>query len=266
MNVSQWIETLERKGRISFSLNEIWSELPGYSESAVKSSLKRLSKKGKIVSFHKGFYLIISAQYATRGILPAALFMDNFMKYLNRSYYVGLLSAAALYGAAHHQPQEYFVMTTFPVLRPSRKRGLKVNFISKRNIESRLLKERKTETGYLKVSSPALTAIDLVQYEKRTGGLSRVAVVLNELVEEMDPKEFDPVFFASVPTSAVQRLGYLMEQVIKREKLADELFEASGINGLKFFRVPLKTSLPAYGYQSDNRWKVIVNSEIVLEE
>ena len=85
-----------------------------------------------------------------------------------------------------------------------------MNFISKKNIENRLLKERKTETGYLKVSSPALTAIDLVQYEKRTGGLNRVAVVLNELVEEMDPKEFDPVFFASVPTSAVQRLGYLL--------------------------------------------------------
>jgi len=141
-----------------------------------------------------------------------------------------------------------------------------VNFISKKNIENRLLKERKTETGYLKVSSPALTAIDLVQYEKRTGGLNRVAVVLNELFEEMDPKEFDPVFFASVPTSAVQRLGYLLEQVIKREKLADELFEASEMNGLKFFRVPLKASLPAYGYRSDNRWKVIVNSEIVLEE
>lgn len=57
-----------------------------------------------------------------------------------------------------------------------------------------------------------------------------------------------------------------MEQVIKRDKLADELFEASEINGLKFFRVPLKASLPAYGYRPGNRWKVIVNSEIVPEE
>jgi hypothetical protein len=90
--------------------------------------------------------------------------------------------------------------------------------------------------------------------------------VLNELVDEIDPREFDSVFFSSVHSTTVQRLGYLTEKVINREKLADELFEASGKNGLKFFRIPLKTSLPAIGYSSDNRWKVIVNSEIVLDE
>ena len=266
INVSQWIENLEKKGRISFSLNQLEDELPSYSGVAIKSALRRLSKKGKIVSFHKGFYLIISAQYANRGILPAALFMDNFMKHLNRPYYVGLLSAAALYGAAHQQPQEYFVITDFPVLRPSHKKGLKVNFISKSKIESQLLKERKTESGYLKVSSSLLTASDLVQFEKRSGGITRVATVLNELIEEMDPKEFDPIFFTSTPSTAIQRLGYLIEKVINNEKLANELFEASQKNGLDFFRIPLKASDPTKGFSSDNRWKVIVNAEIEIDE
>ncbi len=266
INVSRWIENLEKKGRISFSLNQFEQELPNYSEVAIKSALRRLSKKGKIVSFHKGFYLIISAQYANRGILPAALFMDTFMKYLNRPYYVGLLSAAALYGAAHQQPQEYFVITDFPVLRPSHKKGLKVNFISKSNIESRLLKERKTESGYLKVSSPVLTASDLIQFEKRSGGITRVASVLNELVEEMNPIEFDAIFFSSTPSTAIQRLGYLIEKIINNEKLANGLFEASQKNGLIFFRIPLKASAPTKGFSSDNRWKVIVNTEIEIDE
>ena len=266
INVSRWIENLEKRGRISFSLNQLEEELPNYSGAAIKSALKRLSKKGKIVSFHKGFYLIISAQYANRGILPAALFMDDFMKFLNRPYYVGLLSAAALYGAAHQQPQEYFVITDFPVLRPSHKKGLKVNFISKSKIESRLLRERKTESGYLKVSSPVLTASDLVQYEKRSGGITRAATVLNELVEEMEPKEFDSVFFASTTATAIQRLGYLIERVLNNEKLANELFEASQKNGLVFFRIPLKASAPAKGFSSENRWKVIVNAEIEIDE
>jgi len=110
INVSAWVEDLEKKGRNSFSLLQLEEELPDCSEIAIKSALKRLSKKGKIVSIHKGFYLIISAPYANRGILPAALFMDSFMNYLQRPYHVGLLSAAALYGAAHQQPQEYFVI------------------------------------------------------------------------------------------------------------------------------------------------------------
>jgi len=247
-------------------LNQLEGELSGYSGVAIKSALKRLSKKGKVVSFHKGFYLIISAQYANRGILPAALFMDNFMKHLNRTYYVGLLSAAALYGAAHQQPQEFFVITDFPVLRPSHKKGLKVNFISKSNIESRLLRERKTESGYLKVSSPALTASDLIQYEKRAGGITRVATILNELQEGIDPKEFDPVFFNSTPSTAIQRLGYLIEKAINNKNLANELFAASQKNGVNFFRIPLKASAPAKGFYSDNRWKVIVNIEIEMDE
>lgn len=266
INVSEWVENLEKKGKISFSLTQLEEELTNYSGIAIKSALKRLSKKGKIVSIHKGFYLIISAQYANRGILPPALFLDSFMKYLERPYYVGLLSAAALYGAAHQQPQEYFVVTDFPVLRPSQKKGLKVNFISKKTIEKRLLNERKTESGYLKVSSPILTASDLLQFEKRSGGITRVSSVLNELVEEIDPKEFNSIFFASTHSTAVQRLGYLIEKVINNEKLANELFKASKENGLDFFRIPLKPSAPIKGFSSDNRWNVIVNIKIEIDE
>jgi hypothetical protein len=54
INVSRWIKNLEKKGGISFSLNQLEKELPNYSGVAIKSALRRLSKKGKIVSFHKG--------------------------------------------------------------------------------------------------------------------------------------------------------------------------------------------------------------------
>ena len=266
INVAEWVKNLENRGRISFSLKNLEKELASYSGTAIKSALKRLAKKGKIVSFHKGFYLIIPAQYALRGILPPSLFIDGLMNYLEKPYYVGLLSAAALYGAAHQQPQEYFIITDFPVLRPAIKKGVKVNFISKNKIEKRLLNERKTESGYLKVSSPVLTASDLVQYEKRSGGITRIAAVLNELAEEMDPKEFNPIFFASTPSTAVQRLGYILEKVINNDKLANELFEASKENKLDFFRIPLKASAPVKGFPSDNRWKVIVNIDIKIDE
>jgi predicted transcriptional regulator of viral defense system len=262
INVSSWVENLEKRGRNSFSLIQLEEELPNYSEIAVKSALRRLSKKGKVVSIHKGFYLIISVPYANRGILPAALFMDRFMNYLQRPYYVGLLSAAALYGASHQQPQEYFVVTDFPVLRPSHKKGQKV----KKTIERRLLKERKTESGYVKVSSPALTASDLVQFEKRSGGLTRVATILDELISEIDPKEFNSVYFKATPTTVVQKLGYLIEKVIRNENMADKLFKASKENQLDFYRIPLKPSASLKGFLSDNRWKVIANIRIEMDE
>src|SRR5690606_8775061 len=110
---------------------------------------------------HKGYYLIINPQYASRGILPPSLFMDGLMKFLGRPYYVGLLNAASFHGAAHQQPQEYFVFTDFPALRTNKKRGVRINYISKKKIPAEFLEKKKTETGFIHISNPALTAIDL---------------------------------------------------------------------------------------------------------
>lgn len=41
INVSRWIENLEKKGRISFSLNPLEEELPNYSGAAINSALKQ---------------------------------------------------------------------------------------------------------------------------------------------------------------------------------------------------------------------------------
>ena len=124
INLEQWADLLLSKGRHSFSLSELKMAYPEQSDIAFKYSLLRLSKKKQILSVAKGYYLIISLQYLSQGILPPDLFIDSLMKYLNRPYYVGLLNAASYYGAAHQQPQEFFVFTRFPVMRPTQKKGI----------------------------------------------------------------------------------------------------------------------------------------------
>jgi len=161
-----WTEELQSKGKLAFSLRQAHEAFPELSEDAIKLALNRLSKKDKIVSIHKGYYLIIPPQYSSKGILPLALYIDGLMRFLQRPYYVGLLSAAAYHGAAHQQPQEFFVVTSLPALRATERKGIKVNYISKNSINEALIESRKTESGYLKISSPALTATDLVQFEK----------------------------------------------------------------------------------------------------
>lgn len=99
----------------------------------------------KIVSVYKGYYVIVSHQYSFKGILPPHLFIDGLMKFLQRKYYVSLLSAAAIHGAAHQQPQEYYVMIEHPALRPMSKRGLKINHVNKNNINKDFVEQRKKE-------------------------------------------------------------------------------------------------------------------------
>ncbi len=266
ISINQWQDKVLSKGAYGFSKEAVHQELPSFSDIAVKRALNRQSSKGKILSFYKGYYLIIPPQYATKGILPPQLYLDAFMKYLQRPYYVALLNAAAYHGASHQQPQEYFVMTDFPVLRPTQKKGLKINYISIKEIPESLIEKRKTEAGYLNISNAALTACDLIQFEKRIGGMNRAATVLNELAEAISPADFSPTLLKHVHVATMQRLGYLLEHVCFRQELADSLFDAMEQEKLGFFRTPLKAANETIGFASDHRWKVIVNTEIEIEE
>lgn len=266
ISIVQWLDILLARGSYGFATEALQQEIPSYSDIAIKRALSRLSAKGKIVSLHKGYYLLVPPQYASKGILPPPLFLDAFMKYLQRPYYVSLLNAAAFHGASHQQPQEYFVMTDFPVLRPTRKKGLQVNYISIKEFPQSLIEQRKTEAGYLNISNPALTACDLIQFEKRVGGLNRATTVLNELVEVIKPDDFTHALLNHVHVTTLQRLGYLLDNACSSTELANALFEAMKRENLRLFRIPLKSSGKTKGFSSDNRWKVVVNTEIEIDE
>jgi predicted transcriptional regulator of viral defense system len=265
-NLRGWIDHLQSQGKLAFSLAESHEAFPNLSETAVKLALHRLSKKEKIISIYKGYYLIIPPQYASKGILPPSLYIDGLMRFLERRYYVGLISAAALHGAAHQQPQEFFVVTTLPPLRATERKGIKVNYISKKSVTKKLIESRKTESGYLQVSSPALTATDLIQFEKRIGGLNRAATVITELAEVLRPEMFSADLFDEVSTYSIQRLGYILEYKAGRKELADALLENVRKAGLSFFRIPLKADHPVQGFSSCENWKVIVNTDIEIDE
>lgn len=262
ISIHSWVENLQSQGKYAFSLMLLQTQLPGFSDIAVKSSLSRLTKKGLIISIHKGYYLIIPPQYKSKGILPPSLYLDAFMNELKRPYYLALLNAAAYHGASHQQPQEFFVITNFPVLRPTQKKGLKVNYISKKELPEKLLEAKKTEAGYLKISNPVLTATDLIQYEKRVGGINRVATVLNELAEAIKPEAFDQYLLQHTPITALQRLGYLLDKVFDNQALANALYTALQNDKAPFFRTPLKASAVTKGFTADEKWKVIINTTI----
>jgi predicted transcriptional regulator of viral defense system len=265
IRILTWIELLLSRGAFAFSIESAKNELPGYTEIALKRALSRMSAKGKIISIYKGYYLILPPQYAIKGILPPALFIDVFFKFLNRPYYVSLLNAAAYHGASHQQPQEYFIMTNFPAMRATQKKGLKINYVSIDKIPEKLIEKRKTEAGYIAVSSPVLTATDLVQFEKRIGGVNRAATILNELMEVLKPSDFNEDILAYAAVTTLQRLGYLLEFVCINKELSDGLFKKMEQRKLRLFRIPLKASGQTKGFSSDNRWKVIVNTEIDIE-
>jgi len=56
--ISKYIDNLQSEGKYSFTLREIKSKFKK-NINTIRMSLLRLSKKGKIVSVKKGFYVIV---------------------------------------------------------------------------------------------------------------------------------------------------------------------------------------------------------------
>lgn len=167
--------------------------------------------------------MIVPEEYSLNGQVPAHLYIEHLMLYLGKDYYVCLLNAAALHGASHQAVMTFSVMTSAPAIRSGVKNGLQMNFYSRKRMPMQYVVRRKAKTGFYNVSSPELTALDLVANQESVGGLNRVAVVLGE------------------------------------RELSDCIFERMGKN---FRKAALKIGKPAENCDYDRRWRLMINETI----
>ncbi|MBI4864361.1 MAG: type IV toxin-antitoxin system AbiEi family antitoxin [Candidatus Riflebacteria bacterium] len=216
--VAAHVDQLQASGRYVFTREELTRAIPDCSPAGVAQALQRLAGRGRIVRVRAGFHVIIPLEYRAAGILPPTWFIDDLMRSIGQPYYVGLLSAAALHGAAHQQPQEFQVVTNRPV-RGIDVRGLKITFVTNSYAASVPVLEKKVETGSFRVSTPAATALDLVRYAAHSGGLSNVATVLRELTDTFTPGDLVAHARLQMPRErpTLQRLGFLLGRVGARE-------------------------------------------------
>ena len=264
--IKSWIEKMQSSGKSCFSFSEALEHFSALQPNSLKRSLTRLAGKHKICSVWKGFYVIVPVEYQSKGIIPAVYYIDQLMRFLGRDYYISLLNAAEFYGAAHQRPMEFTIMTTPPSLRSTLKKDIKINFNNKSVILAQYTQQRKTPASYVKISSPELTAADLVQFEKTIGGLNRASTVFYELAESCRFKKLKADFFEYVPTPVIQRLGYLLDETLDFKKQADELYSMAKKYGCSFRKTPLKNRKSTAGCPLNMRWNIIVNEQIEIDQ
>lgn len=266
IKISVWIGKRLASGNYSFTLEVLKEDLYNKTDISIKRSLARLVKQGFIISIHKGFYIIIPASYRNMGMLPPIMFIDDLMNFLGRPYYISLLSAAAIFGAAHQQPQTHYISTTLPSIRVTEKKGIKIRYISKRNFNDKYIIKKKTESGYVNVSNPILTCIDLTNYYKTVGGLNRAVTIVNELSETVEAKDINKEFLNLASNAVLQRLGYIWDHEVDQEKLADQLYAVLKDRSFKMRSYRLLNNKPKNKEESINRWKINVNTLIEIDE
>lgn len=251
-----YINDLSAAGRHHFTTGEAVAALGG-SIVAVRAALRRSSQRGEIASPHRGFFVIVPPEYRRLHCLPPEQFIPHLMKHLGEQYYVALLSAAELHGAAHQRPQCFQVMVP-KNRRPIECGEVRVQFIARHDLERTPVVEMNTPRGRMRVSSPEATAVELVGYADQCGGLDNVASVLSELVESLNaPRLLDAARLGPVVWS--QRLGYLIEMT-NHTALASVLADHVRTQGATL--APLVRARPMKGAPRAERWKLAVNASV----
>jgi predicted transcriptional regulator of viral defense system len=259
-SIDQFLFELQANGRYSFSMEEALGRT-SKTPTAAKREMDRLKQKGTVVAVRKGFYTIVPPEYSQAGLMPPELFIHPMMQWLNKPYYVGLLSAASLHGAAHQQPQELMVVIKKPALRSIQKKGYKVRFVTRNSWPEEGITEIKTDTGYINVSSPELTCIDLVSLHNIIGGLNRTLTVIQEMLSEVNTVRLNKLLQSEVQTVAIQRLGYIAEIVGAHQKLIQSIEYALKIRNT--FWAPLLPGIPHnQGDRKNKQWKIIENTTL----
>lgn len=220
MKISEFLTNLTAKGYCSFTSAQA-KEALGVSDVAARAALRRLKQKSVLAQPINGFYVIVPPEYRILGCRPAEHFITELMEYIGAPYYVGLLSAAQYYGATHHRPQQFQIITN------QKRRSItcgrvKIVFITKKETERTPTQKLNTPHSFITASTPEATAMDIVIYANRCGGLDNTLAVLTDLVDKIDSKKLLTLVSQSKQITWVQRLGYLLES-INAKKISDEL-------------------------------------------
>jgi len=261
---SNYLKEIRSKGTRSFTLDQAMKDRE-LKRNNILTSVYRAKKRGEIISPASGLYVIVPPEHQIYGCIPAEELVPILMDHMKADYYVALLSAAAYYGAAHQKSASFQIISNKRFIKPLNFGQIHIECIYKKSITGLPTRNMTVNTGYLKVSSPEVTAMDLLRYSAKSGGLNHIATVLSELIESIDPDKLLALAQSSDEKAWVQRLGYILEKI----EPMDDTIAKTTIDKLSDYLatqrrryIPLANEQDFKGFERSKRWNIIENTTI----
>lgn len=266
MKIKEWIINRERIGKPCFSREEVITAFPSLTVRSINTSLSYFAKKRLVERLQRRFYCVVPAQYALSNNIHPYYYIDDLMAWLNKPYYVSLLSAASLWGAAHQKVMITQIMTQLPQLNLSSERSAAIDWFYRKSIPSEFLVSKNGENGKVLYSNAELTAVDLIRHVHRAGGYSFVATVLAELRDETDFSNAATGVFRTASVADIQRLGYVYEEVLGDHSQAAVIYEQLRAMSVELDFVLLSLTSRENVQAKNGKWKVLVNTDIEVDD
>jgi hypothetical protein len=266
-SLPRYMTELLSEGRAVFTREEAIKAL-GMTPHGFLKAAEREQHRKTLLNPRHGFYVVVPPHFLAWGGPPPTWYIDDLMRHEDHAYYVGLLKAAELHGATHQAVMAFQVVTNkrMPKIRAGRSI---ISFIYRKDMAAvaNALMDHKTDTGHMKISSPELTAFDLLRYSHVAGTINSIATVLFDLGPKLKPEALAtlaPAFERTV----IQRLGYLLDFLRQSEAAAALHNHLQASKPLPWVELepnqrPAKT---AKSVERNARWNVIVRRPPELDE
>lgn len=260
-NLYELTLSLLADGKYFFSKEEALQNL-GLNQNQFRLQAFRLYQKKSLKNLGHGFFMIVPPEYHHFGSVPPHWIIDPYMKYLKHNYYIGLLSAASLYGTTQQQPMTFQVITDKP-MRPIKLERGGIEFHCYKDCSRGSTEQITVPTGYAKISTKEQTLVDLVKFHTVCGYLSNVAAIIKELGAQSTPEALSCVVESEKVETGLQRLGYILEltgffdlsNVVARELKRRHTYETL-----------LRPDVHTREGQRMDKWKLILNDTLEFDE
>ena len=138
--------------------------------------------------------------------------------------------------------------------------GIDIHFFTTSNWTGKNIEIKKSDAGLYKLSSPALTIVDIINYQTKLGGINRILSIIEELSEELQGSDLVELINWYPHRSVLQRVGFLLQKLRVNEECQELLFK--NLKTSNFFPVLLTPKLNERPGAVNNRWKVDINVKI----
>jgi hypothetical protein len=82
----------------------------------------------------------------------------------------------------------------------------------------------------------------------------------------MKPNAINQQLIQYTTASSLQRLGFILEEVLNKKELSERILTLCKKAGIKFYLIPLKASEKKNKELINEKWKLIVNAEIEIDD
>lgn len=252
--VARLLDQRQAQGRVLFTSSEL-AEQGQLSLLAVKRQLAHLDTRVARLPGRPEAFLLVAPEHRERGAPPVLWWLEAYMQLRRQPYYVGLQSAAELHGSSQQAVQVVQVLTN-KVTRPMLLGRLRVEFYVKKGVELTPTVLPAGMHAPVAVSTPEATAVDLIEYSHRIGGVARAADVIAGMAPVLTVAGLRRALARDPRHLAHQRLGYILQTLGLKEPLVTEV--ARHLQKLSR-PVPLQTHLPYTAEGLIEPWFVIDN-------